>query len=464
MIDCIFFIVLVLNATGLFRFVAPQLGVSIGQVSLGLLMLNAYYLIAKARYSMPIFLRAGKGGWLFVFLFWPLLTLLYAPSFEIREIGLLLYYLTLFFGAAVYTVSNGLTAMYRVVFVSLILTVIGLVLSMIAPQYFEAVAALAHARVEEMGRPIGFSMQPNKLAINMGFLFIGWFSLWKYKNTLLEIVAILTFLLAMLVTGSRTGMLIAVIIVMLILTYSWRKRVRSSRYLLKISVLIACLAGGILGTSYYLSSIGDSMDRRSGDLLDRMESLLSFKLSKGGVLKDKSVRERLETQLVYISLIKDKPLHGHGFTADVFYNKNGTIFRSSHSTLLTCAMEYGVLYPFVFGLLMLCFYRKRSRCDAESVFGTNSIVQFILILLFLFVINGFLLNARTFYVVLGMFFAVVYCPRYVFSLDKNSGRISTCLNSSEISKRNTQSSRGQKTRRLPTHVRYEMAPRGVSCE
>ena len=33
MIDKLFFVVLILNATGLFRFIAPQVGVSIGQVS-----------------------------------------------------------------------------------------------------------------------------------------------------------------------------------------------------------------------------------------------------------------------------------------------------------------------------------------------------------------------------------------------------------------------------------------------
>ncbi|RKY23907.1 MAG: hypothetical protein DRP83_08475, partial [Planctomycetota bacterium] len=142
MIDKLFFVVLILNATGLFRFIAPQVGVSIGQVSLVLLVLNIFYLVAKIRYSKPLFLRVGMGGWLFVLLLWPLLTLLYAPSFDVREIGLLLYYFSLFFGSVVYTVSNGLGAMRRVMFVSLIVTIVGMPLSMMAPQYFEAVGAL----------------------------------------------------------------------------------------------------------------------------------------------------------------------------------------------------------------------------------------------------------------------------------------------------------------------------------
>jgi len=435
MIDKLFFVVLILNATGLFRFVAAQVGVSIGQVSLVLLVLNIFYLVAKIKYSMLLFLRVGMGVWLFVLLLWPLLTLLYAPSFEIREIGLLLYYFTLFFGSAVYTVSNGLPTMHRVMFISLFVTLIGMPLSMMAPQYFEVVGMLANARTVEHGRAIGFFMQPNRLAVAFGFLFIGWFALWRRKNTLLEIPVILGFLFAMLLTGSRTGMLIAVIMVTFILTYSWRKRFTNRRYLLKMSILVACLAGGIIVTRYYLSRRSDSDARREYDLVDRMETLLSFKLSHGNIKKDTSIRERMDTQVAYLSLVKDKPLLGHGFGSDTYYQENGMIFLSAHSTALTCAMEYGVLYPFVFGLLCLSIYAKRSRRAVEKVFGTNSVVQFIVILLFLFIVTGGTLDNRVFYVVFGMFFAAAYYPRRVFSYDETTGRICAYLPRRDISSR-----------------------------
>ena len=47
MLDKLFFIFLILNATGLFRFLAPQFGVEIGQVSLVLLIFNFLYILAK---------------------------------------------------------------------------------------------------------------------------------------------------------------------------------------------------------------------------------------------------------------------------------------------------------------------------------------------------------------------------------------------------------------------------------
>ena len=194
MIDTIYFIVLVLNASGLFRFIAPWFDMTIGQVSLILLVINTAYLVIKIRYPIALFRHPAMRGWLYILLIWPLVTLLYAPSLGIREVGLQFYYFVLFLGAAVYTLSNGLPAARRILAVSLLITIIGIPLSMMAPEYFEKVAALAEARVEEMGRPLGFFMQPNRLATSLVMLFIGWFALSKNKNAWFTVLAILCFL------------------------------------------------------------------------------------------------------------------------------------------------------------------------------------------------------------------------------------------------------------------------------
>ena len=432
MIDKLFFLVLVLNATSLFAFLAPQFGVTIGTISLALLALNIYYLIVKARYSVPLFLRGGMGSWLFVIVLWPLCTVVYAPSFNMREIGLTLYYFSLFFGTVVYTVANGLPAIHRVMSISLVISVVGMALSMLMPGYFESVAVLATGRTVFEGRPFGFFMQPNILAQGLGLLFIGWFSLLQRKNGLSEVVAILAFLLVMLLTGSRLGILIAVITVTVSLAYSWRKRLRSKRYLLKICLLTICLAGGVIGTRHYLSIVGNSVNRREYDLIDRMETMLSFKLSKDGSLKDDaSIKKRFATQAVYMSLINEKTLLGHGFGSDTYYLDEGVLFNSAHSDAITCAMEYGVLYVFVFALLMLQLYWKRSRRGVERVFQTNSIFQFVAVVLFLFAVGSFL-NLRTLYVVLGMFFVAVYCPHLLFKYDSKGGAPQSCMSKKDI--------------------------------
>jgi len=410
MIDKLFSIVLVLNATGLFRFIAPQLDVSIGQVSMALLGVNVIYLVSKAQYSKAILLQSGMGGWLFVLLIWPLSTLLYARSFEVRQVGLLLYYFSLFFGAVVYTASNGLPAIHRVIAVSLAVTIFGFVLSMLVPEYFQDVALLAQNRINYNNRAFGFFMQPNQAAIGFALLFFGWFSLWKHKNTMLEVVALVTFLGLMFLTGSRTGTVVAVIVIGLSLAYSWRRQPRTIRAFrrsyLKVLLLGACLLGGLFWTTRYLSSA----DYEKWGLLDRISMLTSFRLTDSSIREDVSVMRRLDAQAVYWAFIKVKPLFGHGFGAETHYYENGHIDRTSHSTLLTCWMEYGIFYPIALGLLMVRLYLTRRRARAEGALATDSVFQFVLIVLFLFTVSGNLLNARVFYVVWAMFFAAVYCP------------------------------------------------------
>jgi len=435
LIDKLFFVILILNATGLFSFIAPQIGVSIGQVSVVLLGINILYLIAKIRYIKVLFSRGRMWGWLFVLGFWPLLTVLHAPSFEVRQIGLQLYFVTLFTGAAVYAINNGLQAVHRVLSVSLVITVFGLVMSLIAPQYFEAVSELASAEILREERSFGFLLQPNQLAVSMIFLFIGWFALCRFERTFLSVLAILTFLFAMLLTGSRTGMLMAVIIVVFIQLNAWKRKWMSGRFVLTTGVLIACLLGGAIGINYYLSSVGSPDIALGGDLKDRIGMFLSFRFSsEGDLTEDTSVQLRLMTQTVYWALVMEKPFLGHGFGSDIHYLETGPIFLSAHSDALRCAMEYGLIYSIIFALLMIQTYLIRCRHEIEKVLQTNAIGQFAFVTILLFIVAS-IMDSRTFYVILGIFLAQLYCPRHIFRFEEKTGRIDAILSRREIYRR-----------------------------
>ena len=414
MIDKLFSILLILNATGLFSFIAPQVGVSIGQVSLALLWLNVFYLLTKTKYLLMIVRHPWMKICLFVILAWPLFTAIYAPSFEVRTIGLQLYYVTLFLCAVVYTVANGLPAMHRLVTISLFLSIFGLVMSMIAPQYFEQVSQLAEAKTRLEGRAFGFLLQPNQLATSLVLLFIAWFSLWRWKSTGSEIMATLVFMLFVLVTGSRTGMLVASMVVLLIYVSALQRGKVPLKTLVKTGVAAICFLCVVIGTKAYISNM-EYTDTRRSELFERMETLLSFKLTPTGKLMDaRSLQLRVMAQEVYWSLFNEKPILGHGLGADTYYKERGVIFLSAHSDALTTAMEYGVLYPLAFSLLMLHLYKRNRRHQAEVILQTNSIVQFVLACLSIFIFSGGLWDSRTFYVVWGMFFAVVYWRDFFF--------------------------------------------------
>jgi O-antigen ligase len=438
-IDKLFSVVLVLNATGVFRFLAPPLdiltprfSVTIGVVTIGLFVLNISYLVVRAEYIAALF-RRGLLSVLLILVVWPILTILYSPSFALREFGLILYLFSLLSASAVYTLANGLRAFHRLLAISLIVTAVGLVLSMIVPQYFESVAELKDGRVKYSGRSFGFFMQPNKLACGLGFLFLGWFSLCSFKNTMREAVAILVFLAMMLLTGSRSGALLAGILVAFITVHSWLRCHVDGGHVLKVVALALCLVAAQVGMRYYVVNHGDSLGRTDVDLIARMSSLLKLKLSNAGsVVNDRSVQERVEAQLMYLELIAERPVLGHGFGSNVYYLANGPLFLSAHSDLVTCVMEYGLLYPVALYWLVLQLYQSPNRRAVESAFGTNSILQFVSAAVFIMTINGDLLQTRVLYVAWGMYFAAVNCPEYLFSRREISEKANCCVGTGAI--------------------------------
>ena len=435
MLDKLFFIILVMNVTGLFRFLAPQFDVEIGQVSLVLLIFNLLYILVRLSYLIPMFPKMLP--WFVVLIAWPLATLAYAPTIELREIGLAVYRFTLFSGAVIFSASNGLSAIRRVFLVSLVLTVFGQVLNMGMPGYFETVAALADARVLSMGRAGGFFMQPNSLAIGLAFLFIGWLALARRDTVLREPIIIVAFLGSELLTGSRTGMVLGVVIVGVHLVYQWRARIfrsRKVRYLsARLAVLVVCVFFGLIGMKFFVEIYGRQIDRDPGDLIDRMNTLLELNLSGHEELAyDTSFQKRFSAQRVYWSLIKEKTFIGHGFGAEVFYLRNGTIHLTAHSTMLSVTMEYGVIYLLAFSLLLAMMFLNRHRGPVEQALGTNVITQFVLVTLLTFVIGGGLLVERAFFVVFGMVYTAAYYPWRVFACDASTRTYTGMLSRDEI--------------------------------
>ena len=448
MLDRLFFIALVLNASGLFRFVAPQLGVTIGHVSMVLLALNCLYLFVKVRMAGPILLRGAMGRWTLLLWIWPIATIVYAPSFELREVGLHLYYFTLFFSTVVFTRVNGLPAIHRMLTISLIITVIGMPLSMMAPQYFEAVAALADAKSEEMGRPIGFFMQPNRLAISLSLMFIAWYALKPNKSAVKEVVAIVCFLGLELLTGSRAGMLVGLGIVALMIVFNWPERFARGRLLYTGGLLLVCLVVGIVGLRIYLAAVADVGNRREGDLIDRMDSIVSFRFSlEGNLAEDESLEERVETQAHYIGLVLEHPLLGHGFGANAHYLETGSIWLSAHSEALSRAFDYGVIYPVFLYLAVASLYRKRGRRELELALGTNAVAQFAAAFAVLFAYSS-VMEVRVTYIVLGIVYAAVQYPRQLFAYDEVSGHLGAMLTRHDLQLRTPPEKHSGKTQEV----------------
>lgn len=422
MIDRLFLAILVLNATALFGFLAPQFGLSISQVSQTLLAFNLLYLISKAHVVQRLLARTEIAQWCFLLLLWPLATLAYAPSFELRQIGLQLYFFTLFLGALVFAAANGVRRIRQLLELSIAITTVGLALSLVSPEYFEAVAELASAKTVKEGRAFGFFLQPNKLATSLTLLFLAWFPLRRTKNTIADAVTIATFMVVILLTGSRTGILMSVVVVGLLALNLWKTGGAQGRSIVRVALLLGVLATGAAGLREYLAQL-EYRDARRDDLISRMETLLNFELSDDGSLgEDGSIRARLDAQTVYWHLIEEKPILGHGFGSETYFRRLGPIFLTSHSDFLATAAEYGIAYPLWFIYALVAMYRRNERKTAEAILEANTIAQFTAVVLLLFV-GSSIIHSRTFYVIWGALAATAYFPRNVFAQDSARGVI-----------------------------------------
>lgn len=433
MLNHLYFISLILSASGLFRFIAPQIGVSIGNVTMALFALNCLYLVAKADHAIPMLQHRGMGRWLCLLLIWPLATLVYAPAFDAREIGLQFYFFSLFFSTVVYVRLNGLPAMYRVLTISIAITLIGMPLSVMAPEYFEDAAALADARSEQLGRPIGFFLQPNRLAICLCWLFIAWYALWPRKTIVREVLLILAFLGLVLLTGSRGGVLVATGVVAILLAFNWRVRLLRGRLLVTGVLLLLSLAGGILGLRVYLDQLSDTGYRRHGDLVDRMESMVTFRFSpEGSITEDVSLEHRVSSQATYLGFILDEPVLGHGFGSNSYYLETGRLWLSAHSEAFTRAFEYGVFYPIALWLAVGSLYFRRGRKAVEQGLGTNAVAQFAGAFAVVFAYASVMEEGRVFCIVLGLFYCMVQYPKELFHEDAMTGLYGAALTRREI--------------------------------
>ncbi len=406
----LFFLVMVMNVTQAFTFVAALCGLSVASISLVLVALNGIYLILERKCFRQLLGNLALLRWALALLVWPLCTIVYAPVVAFREIGLAGYLFLLFLGTAVYMAANGLKAVRRVVTTSLLVTLVGLAMSMAWPELFAKTALLANGKAYHYGRAFGFFLQPNMLSICLCFLFIAWFSQAKFRRVTTEVVVLLLFLFAVVLTGSRVGILAAVLIVAAILANSW-KRQSKRRFFSKVGLLAVCLAAGSLGLQVYVSSRKDDSKRGKHDFAERLSMMASFELTEAdSVTDDISVQARFQAQALYWKLFCESPLFGHGLGADSFFKGSGRLQMSAHNSLLFCALEYGILYIFFLLFLLGHIFLQGGRRNVACQFETNALTQFGVVSLVLFYISS-VLQMRFFYFFLGIYVVAAHCRR-----------------------------------------------------
>lgn len=394
-----FALILILNATDLFRFVAPQLGVEIGTVSAVLLVINLGYLFCNWPTLMIVLRDRQAQAWCLIFGIIPAFASSYSVTFSVREIGLHGLCCTLFLSAIVFAITRGMQACRHVLLLSFCLGIFGCVLSFLSPGYFNAVADLAGANLEVGERAFGFFLQPNSAAGGLLYLYIGLCGFFVAKTRSPHYVFLVAFLVLGLMTGSRMVIAIAGIIVGLSFLGRGAIGQRKGTQITQAILIGVSLAVAVSFVNWL------TRDSDSG-LAKRVRMVSSLQLTSASSIRDDiSLQGRLVAQQRFVRLIAERPLMGYGTGADLFLRDQGVLPASAHSEALSRGLEFGVLYVLLLMSMVWRLFRTASRRTLETMSFSPFIMQFCVAFGVLFVANHVSLNVRAFYVVLGFVFA-----------------------------------------------------------
>jgi len=420
-LEVIFGIMIILNVSGVFRFLFAQLGISIGIYTFLSLLLNLVYMLVNINLFKIILKKKQFWNWFIILLIWPLITTLYTTYHGLTDIIRLFFFFSLFASSVLFFVKNDIRVIKRIFGIGLLITVLGGVLSVLLPEIFQStiLAVNGNPYLSDLGRAFGFEIQANRLACNTSFMFIVWFSVQNWNNNSLKIIlSALVLITFILITGSRTGLVISFVIIFLIILNSLRYKKEFVKRIGNYLIL------GIVGIVLFISAAG-FIAKRNPDtaLADRMNSIYELfsrdynVSSKDGDLNS-TLSVRSELQLAYFNMIVSRPW-GYGFKGDLKYIEEGTLKMTAHSEMLTTAFQFGVLYPIVTILLFMNFLNKKKRRKIEEKLGTTVYLQFFIVFLLLFSYAQGTLISRAFLVTFASLYAMFYFPNSFLKIQDN---------------------------------------------
>jgi hypothetical protein len=433
----IFSIILFLNFTGSYRLIADLVGVKVSTVSLVILSGMAIFSIVHFRYAARL-LKKGCFLTSFLLIFvWPVTTVLYAPEISFSRIALQIYYFFLFLGTVIYISQFGPALLKKLFALSYWTAVAGLVSSFLWPMFFSSVAELVNATSDYGGRAYGFMLQPNMAVTNLSILFILYLSGFNNKKYYSAAIAFLSYFLCMILTGSRSAVVVFIIVLLIYLfnLFVREARVRNAKIYIKKRLLVKLVTIAVTVVFIFPASVillrGDSYSiiktKKEGFYLkERLDNYLQGRLSDASILEDVNVRARLEFQKVFIAKIFEQPVLGYGLGSKDRMIYTGELSWSSHNQLLRNSLEHGVLYSLLLSwwfFIMPIF--SRMRVFVESFFYTNWILQLVLVLLALCFVSNTVLDCRAVWAALGIVFFYLFILKRT-DLSNNGGVILPC--------------------------------------
>jgi O-antigen ligase len=416
MLDMIFILVLLLNLTGLFAFIAPMLNVNIAAVSLVLLVINCLYIIVNYKITLRIVRKKHIFYWFIFLVLWPLLASMYAPAINYRQLGLQIYYFTLLLAVVIYLLRNGFKSFHHIVAAAAVVTIFGLILSMFTEDYFQSVASITQNDINYEGRAYGFFMQPNQAAMNSILLFVVWFAGLNKTKLIMVLLSSFGLLIFVSLTGSRGGFITAIAAVLLIFIDKSIRVRKPFKILISPKYIITFLLvfGSFLAcVPLLLSFLATNLPEQKGSfkVTARIKAISQMKLAEKDSKGKTTVGRRWEVTKHYYAMICERPILGNGFGSTTILQDKGLLGRSSHNQYLNIAFETGVFCLIFYLFLLVYIYADLGRKRIEQFFHTNSYIQFLTVVALAGMTSHMLLDSRTLYCILGCFLAMLISPK-----------------------------------------------------
>ncbi len=421
-----FSVLLFLNLTGTYRFIATLLGCKVSVISAVILFGLILWLICNAKYVLWLTRNPFYNLAFTLILFWPLFTLFYSEGVLLNKIALQSYYFLLFTGIIIFLKKYDIAPFSKIIFYSYWTAVVGLLTSFFCPEYFVNTAELVSATTDYYGRAFGFMLQPNMAVTNLSLLFIFYLSFVGLKTFIVSYAAVISYAVCILLTGSRTGIVIMLLIGgigfchFLFDSFFFRenkiilKRTSLRKILFIALIILLSVSFGSVALRYVATSDLIKTQQTGYGLRERIENFLHGKLSDTAVSEDVNLQARFDFQRMTIEKIMERSLVGFGLGSKDRMRDTAQLPHASHNQFLDYCLELGTPYAFLF----FCFFFiwplfLKKRRTIESLFKYNWISQMVMVVLALSLVSNTVLIMRSTWVLMGVLFFYLYAFKTV---------------------------------------------------
>ena len=413
----VFVFILIVAVTEVFRFGAVLLNTSsISPISILLLISFVIYSFINLGAVKFFFKDRIFVAWVFILGIYPLLgniihfmTGEVSSEFLIQQMGIDILNTLIFVTTAILTTQLSFSKLKVVLYCILIISVVGLYLSLTYPIIFKDVISMASGKVlsrvekEDVGRAFGFFIQSNVAGLSLICYAVVLFMDANSKKGLPRTVIIYCVLLiCILSTGSRSALLTYFLLTIIFILPSTATKIsmsykttRQNGYVMIFVLLGLIIPMLIIGAEHLFSSLDDS---RFADLEERISFFFGGDITDK-LSEDTSIEGRILAQKEYLKHISTSPIIGYGPQMSSIFRKNGSFWNSSHNLYLEIVFSYGAIYLLFFISTMIKTALNKS---VLRQYKFNAIGALIFVTTLLGFSNSSILQTKSFLFALGV--------------------------------------------------------------